>query len=158
MANTWPVVSGAGSVSSGYLNKGVTTLRWGTTGLLQSPKRASGFYVVTRFRQAAVVDNIKLEDGMGWTETRVQLVDGARWEVTVRDDTAMTPPVEGDTVVVTDAAGMIDPSSGDPAVANVFNATVVSPSYGASPKQPGERTLVVENLVKVESQVKGTPV
>jgi hypothetical protein len=171
MANTWPLTLGSGSVASGYSTTGATTLRWGTTGLLQSPKRVSGFYVVTNFRQRPIMENIKLTDGFGWTDTRVLLVDGYQWEVTVRDDSGMTAPVEGDTVVITDASGMVaaasqsgDPNirvkvkTDDPAPSQVFNATVVDPSYNAAPKEPGERVLLLENLIQVETQVKGTPV
>lgn len=109
MANSWPAVSGT---TTGYTASGVTTIRWGTDGVLQSPKPGSGFYVVLRATQRALVDNIKLPNGTGPTITRVLIKDGAVWDLTVRDDSQMDPsqssgPTVGKSVTITDMAGMI---------------------------------------------------
>jgi hypothetical protein len=60
----------------------------------------------------------------------------------------MSPPKAGDTVVVTDAGGIVPCAS--PTVGNVFTCKVIDPSYEASPKQPGERILRVEALLLIE--------
>lgn len=158
----WPT-TGSGSVSSGYLSQGVTTIRWGSADLLKSWTPAGGSVVpstgtvavVTRFSQRQLVDNIKLPQGVGLTSTRVMIVDGAQWDLTVRDNTGWVASQAnmsvGDTVVIVDAAGMIF-GSGTDGVGQVYTATIVDNGYEAAPKQPGERTLVVENLVLVESQ------
>ena len=145
---SWPT-TGAGSLSSGYLASGVTTIRWGSDELVQSlnAQAVSSFLIVTRFSERNLVDNIKLPNGDGLTSTRVMIVDGVQWDVTVRDSTAITGiPKIGTQVTVVDAAGLID------AVGEVYTATVVDSGYETAPKQAGERTLVLENLVLIESQ------
>lgn len=147
-ANTWPPTSGT---TTGF-TASKTTVQWGTDGLLQSPKPASGFYVVTRFSQKQLVDVTRLPNGTGITSNRVVLVDGVQFEITVRDDSAMTPPVANSTIVVTDAAGMLG------TVGNVYTCKVLDNSYDAAPKQPGERVILAENLVLIDSQTPGSPV
>ena len=157
MANTWPK-TGDGTLATGYVGTGVTTICWGTDGLLQSPKPASGFYVVTRFTQRPKVENIKLTNAVGPTATRILLVQGYTWEITVRDDDGMTPPDVGDSVTITDAAGIVPASVGGAAQGNVFTATIVENGYETAPKQPGERILTVETLTLIEGYVKGAAV
>lgn len=133
--------------------QGVTGMCWGTDGLLQSPKPGSGyagtggFYVVEDFNEKELVDNIKLPGGTGPTLTRVQIVDGLQWAVTVRDDVNMSPPKTGTTVGIVDAGKILA------ATAKYYTATVVENDYKAAPKTPGQRVLVVENLINIESQV-----
>lgn len=149
MATQWPPVSGT---DTGYKAEGVTTVRWGTDNVLQSPKPSGGFYVVLRAPQKALVENIKLPNGVGITVTRIQLIDGVQFTLTVRDDTRMTPPQVGDSLSIVDMAGMIG-SSGQ-----VITATVVENDYEAALKQAGERVLLLENLILVESQSTGSQV
>ncbi len=138
--------------STGFSVTGVTTIRWGTDGVLQSPKPSSGYYVVLRFNQRPLVENIKLPNGTGPTVTRVLIKDGVEWTVTVRDDTTMTPPTVGGSVTIVDAAGLLG------TVGLAYGATVIEPSYDTSPKQAGERVILCENLVLIESQTGGAQV
>lgn len=164
MANSWPAVSGS---TPGYTATGVTTIRWGTDGVLQSPKPSSGFYTVLRANQRTLIDNIKLPNGTGPTITRVQVLDGSVWDLTVRDDSNMavsaTPgPIVGYVVTITDMGGLIsgNMSSSTPGhnVGSTFTATVIDSGYEAAPKQAGERTITVENLLLIESQQGGAGV
>jgi hypothetical protein len=148
MANSWPPTLSGGSAAIGVLVEGVTTIRWGTDALLQSPKPSSGFYVVTRFNQSPKQEVSYLENGSGVQTTRIRLTHGHQWDITVRDDTRMTPPKAGDTVVVTDAGGIVPCAS--PTVGNVFTCKVIDPSYEASPQHAGERVLRVEALLLIE--------
>ena len=146
----WPT-TGAGSLASGYLAQGVTTIRWGSRELVTSINgtavNGTTVAIVTRVNERNLVDNIKLPNGDGLSITRVQIVDGVQWDVTIRDDTGITNrPKIGTTVVIVDMGGLID------AVAEKYSATVVESSYEAAPKQPGEISLTVENLVLIESQ------
>lgn len=153
-AQSWPAVSGT---TTGFeVDGGVTTIRWGSDGLLQSPKPASGFYCVLRFDEKELLENIKLPNGTGITSTRVRLIDGVQFAITVRDDTQMTPPAGGDTVVMTDAGGIV--SGYASGAAKVYNCTVVENDYQTALKQPGERVLVVEALKLIEGTTAGTPV
>ena len=152
----WPT-TGAGTLGSGYLATGVTTLRWGSKALvtkIAGSAVTAGVAVVTRFNQRNLVDNIKLPNGDGLSATRVQIIDGVQWEVTIRDDTSWSAlPAIGSAVVIVDAAGMIYPAGTGPGVpGNLYLATILDNGYDTAPKQPGERTLTLENLVLIESQ------
>lgn len=147
--NAWPPTSG---VTTGYEVDGVTTIRWGTEGLLQSPKPASGYYTVLRFDQKEIVDPIKLPQGSGLTASRVRIKDGTHWAITVRDDTQMTAPVVGTLITVVDGAGM----KGN--VGLRYAARVVENDYNTGVKQPGERVLIAENLLLIESQASSAQV
>lgn len=151
MVNTWPPISGT---TTGYKADGsATTIRWGTDGLLQSPKPATGFYTVLRFAQSVLQDVTPLENGSGVRSGRTWITHGYQWDITVRDDTQMTPPKAKDSITITDAGGLVAGTPGQ-----VYTATVIDPSYDASPKQPGERVLRVEALLLVEGTTPGTPV
>lgn len=149
--NAWPTT---GSGTTGVVIEGTTTIRWGTSGLLQSPKPASGFYIVTRFNQSTLVDRIPLPNGDGLTSTRVLVIDGVQWDVTVRDDTAMVPPQVGDTVSIVDGAGLIEGTTAG--AIKQFTATVVNSGGETAPKAAFERVLVVENLRLVDDQTGST--
>lgn len=144
---SWPPTAGT---SVGYLATGITTIRWGSEGLLQSPKPSSGWYAVLRFNQRTLVDNIKLPNGSGVTSTRVQIVDGQQWELTVREDNTMTPPQVGDSVTIVDAGGLIGGATASTIL--TYTAVVEGSGFDTSPKQAGERTLTVSNLLLVDSQ------
>lgn len=147
--NAWPT-TGAGSLSTGVLATGVTTIRWGTKGLGQN----TGWLTVLRFSQKTLTENIKLPNGDGVTSTRIQIVDGQQWDITVRDDTALVPPQVGDSITVVDAAGLIGGLAAD--AVKTYSATVVESGFDTAPKQAGERTVTVENLLLVDSQTSGS--
>lgn len=148
---SWPT-TGAGSLSSGYLATGVTTIRWGSNLLVTSVNTVSTSVtvgIVTRFHQRSLVDNIKLPNGDGLTITRVQIIDGVQWDVNIRDDTGLTGsgtvgrPVPGSTVVIVDGLGLLG------AAGTTYNATVVETAYETAPRQAGEFTITVENLTLI---------
>lgn len=151
-ANSWPAVSG---VTTGFTMEGVTTIRFGTTGLLQSPSHNNGdFFEVLRFNQKPLIENIKLPNGTGITSTRILLKDGHTFDITVRDDSEMTPPWPGDTWVITDAGGLL--TDGVPGA--VYSCKVVDGNYDTAVKQAGERGIQLENLLLVDNQISGSPV
>jgi len=149
--NSWPPVDGT---TAGYDEVGgVTSVRWGTDGLLQT-KPASGFYIVTSFKQSVDQDLEYLPNGSGIKAGLITLTHGYKWECTVRDDTRWTShPTAGSYVNITDAGGLVAAahrSSGAAAVGSVFSARVVNPDYSAAPKQAGERVLMLEALMLVD--------
>ena len=151
----WPT-SGGNSLAEGYLKTGVTTIVWGTTDILSDiggVVLGGSFGVVTRFSERSIVDNIKLPNGDGLTTTRVQIIDGAQWDLTIRDDTRITKrPKIGNTVLVFDAAGFV--SAGAGGTPTDYIATVVETSYETAPKQAAEFHITVENLTLItEAQV-----
>ena len=125
--------------STGYTAQGTTTIVFGTDTLWST-------YIVTRIAQKDLIENIKLQNGTGITSTRVQLKDGVQWDVTVRDDTGMTPPRSGNTVTIKDAGGLIGN------VGLSYTARVVESAWDSAPKQAAERSFTAENLVLIESQ------
>ena len=151
----WPT-TGAGTLATGYLATGVTTIVWGTVDLLANiggVAMSGSLGVVTRFSERPIVDNIKLPQGDGLTSTRVQIIDGNQWDITVRDDSRITKrPKIGNTVLIYDAAGFItDGAGGTP---TSYIATIVEANYEVAPKQAAEFTITVENLTLItESQV-----
>lgn len=145
----WPT-TGAGSQASGIITQGVTTIRWGTKELVTSiagtPNNGTTVGIVLRFHQRELADNIKLPNGDGLSITRVQVVDGVLWDVTMRDDTGLGLPRVGATVVIVDAGGLIG------TVVLKYSATVSDNGYDTAPKQAGERQFSVESLKLIESQ------
>tara|TARA_R110000868_G_scaffold245626_7_gene502229 strand:+ start:15298 stop:15708 length:411 start_codon:yes stop_codon:yes gene_type:complete len=127
------------TVSTGYASQGTTTIVWGTDGLWST-------YIVSRATEKDIIENVKLTNGTGITLTRVQLKDGRQWDLTVRDDTAMTPPTAGSTITVVDAGGLISSSKLN------YTGRVVESSWDTSSKQAAERSVTVENLILIESQ------
>jgi len=122
---------------TGLAKQGVTTIVWGTDGLWSS-------YIVSRISQKQLIENVKLTNGTGITVTRVQLTDGVQWDITVRDDTGMTPPVVGNTFAsIYDAAGMLG------AVGSTYTGRIVESSWDTSSKQAAERSITVEKLTLI---------
>lgn len=142
-ADTWPPTSGT---STGYKATGKTTIMWGTEGILSSPYPATGFYTVIRCNQKSLIDRTNLPNGTGITSTRVLLNDGEQWEITVRDDSSMTPPTSSSTANLVDVAGHLGVQG------KVYTCTIIDSAYEANLKAAGERTLLVENLVLIDSQ------
>lgn len=145
----WPT-TGAGSLASGYLASGVTTIRWGSKELVTSiggtANDGISVGVVLRINQKSLVENIKLPGPIGPTSTRVQIIDGQQWDITMRDDTALGLPRIGAAVVIVDMGGHIS------TVGLKYAATVIENGYDTASKQAGERNFSVENLILIESQ------
>ena len=128
----------------------MTTIVWGSQDLLVNlggvVATSNSLGIVTRFSEHPLVDNIKLPNGDGVTITRVQIIDGAQWNLTIRDDTRFTVrPKIGNTVVIFDAAGFISGGLGSTS----YIATIVEASYDTGPKQAGEIQITVENLTLI---------
>lgn len=140
------------TLSTGFQLSGVTTLRWGTDGLLNSPApggsfAGTGYYIVESFDETAKVEQVYGENGTGVEVWRANLTHGKRWNITVQDDTQMTPPVVGNTVIVVDIIA---------SATTTYTAVVLNNDYRAARKQPGHRVLLVENLTLVDSQTIGS--
>ena len=144
---TWPPAAG---VTPGFTIKGKSTILWGTDGLLASPyPTAGGFYTVMRMSQNPILDRTKLPQGSGLTSTDIILIDGISTEIVVRDDSTMTPPTINTTITIVDAAGWFGTQG------LTYTARIVDPRYEAALKQPGERTIIADNLILIDSQTTG---
>jgi hypothetical protein len=84
--------------TTAFLTSGVTTIRWGTDGIMAntSPNGSGGgfggYYTIETIRGTDKVDTMYIEQGSGLEATRIQLIQGRRYTMTVVDDTSMTPP------------------------------------------------------------------
>lgn len=132
---SWPKTGAA--PRAGVLVQGVTTIEWGTEDMF-------GVFVVLRYSQRQLVTNDKLPQGSGLTSTRVQTIDGAAVDLTVRDDTTMTPPAAGTTLSIVDGGGLFG------AVGTSYTCRVTESGWDSAPKQAGERSLTVEKLILVD--------
>lgn len=153
--NVWPTVPTT-TLSAGIRADGITTLRWGTAGVVRAINGTTfadvSVAIVLRVNQKTIVDNIKLPNGDGVTSSRVQVVDGQQWDLTLRDNSGATTagitgrPRIGADVTIVDMGGLIG------TVGLAYAAKVIETGYDAAPKQAGEFNLTVENLVLIESQ------
>lgn len=153
---SWPRTGSGltGGASAGIIGTGVTTIRWGSketvTSIAGTANNGTSVGIVTRIHQRSLVDNAKLPNGDGPTITRVQVIDGQMWDVTIRDDSGLGIPAIGAVVVIVDLGGHINGYS--TGVGLKYSATVVENGYDTAPKQAGERSFSVENLLLIESQ------
>jgi hypothetical protein len=153
---------------TGYTSSGITTVVWGTMGLavfkgqpgadIGTPAGTganNGYYIVTDYKQRLKKDLDYGENGAGIECRRVTLIHGQIWDVTVEDNSNMTPPTQNTVIECYDILG--NGSTAGPLAANrLWTATVIESEYSAAPKRPGMRTLTVENLTLVDSQATAT--
>jgi hypothetical protein len=156
MMASWPAVAGTDpgfKIGGG----GRKTIMWGTNAILQSPaptdSLGSGlnWFTVIRASQKPISDRTKLPNGVGVTSTDVFIIDGVQWEVVVRDDSQFesgSVVAINNLVTIVDFAGLFVKNS----TPVTLEARIVDPNYEATLKAAGERTLMIENLVLIDSQ------
>lgn len=113
---------------------------WSTYGLAEE----WGSYCVMRASQTPKKEDIELPNSAGVQSGLIQLIHGSTWNVTVRDDSRMTPPAIGDYVTLMDRNGDLG------AVGAFYDARVLTPNFEATLKQPGERVLVIEHVTLID--------
>ena len=143
-----------GGGSTGYTIAGVTTLFWGTDGLLKSPApggsfAGTGYYIVESVDPKQKAEQVWGENGTGVEVWRVNIVHGAQSTITVQDDTSMTPPTVGTLVSIVDSGLCIQ---GNTNRANAYQMNVLQVSQRFVRKGAAMRTLEVENLTLVDNQ------
>ena len=137
----WP------NAQTAYLATGVTSIRWGTDGVLSTSANGNGsggyagFYTVESIRANDEVDTMYIEQGTGLKATRIQLWQGRRYTITVVDDVNMTLPAPNTYVTVVDIIGGGGTS---------YTCRVIDNGYNASRKVEGKRELTVEVLTLIE--------
>ena len=130
----WPPTSGI-SAGLGYIGSLPATLAWGTDGLFSG-------VIVTSIRPSQMIEEIKVENGVGLTSTQVLLNDGMQVEISCVDDRSVTWPSAGGTVT------LLNPlPTGGSATSTVFQ--VVDNSYQGARKAAGERTLLVKKYTLI---------
>ena len=151
----------------GYGSTGITTVVWGTDGLAafqgnpvdNSPAHAgfagTGYFIVTDYRHNLKKDMDYGENGSGVQVRRTAIIHGQTWNITVEDDSNMTPPTYGTTLQCYDILAKGNNTGvGAPAIVGklIWTATVVDSEYSAVPKKVGTRTILAENLTLVDTQ------
>lgn len=127
----WPPAT-----STAFLLQGVTTIKWGTDGIWTG-------YTVVSCTPNDEVETLYVENGTGLKSTRIILWQGRRMNITVVDDTTITPPTPGSTVTL---ANIISSTTGS----TNLTFRIVENSYNAARKEAGQRVLVAEYLTNIE--------
>ena len=146
--------------SDGYSiasSSGVTTLIWGTDGLLvttvnnstvPSPGGTSyagtGYYIVESVDQETDAEPIYIENGTGQKCARVIISHGHKWTLSVQDDTTMNPPKVGYTIGIRDGAGLIG------TVGTAYTAKIIASGEKFTRKGAAMRNITVEKLTLVD--------
>lgn len=139
---SWPPSSG--SLGTGlFITTGAATIRWGTDGI--NPFGNSVLFVVS-CTPADEIETNYVENGAGLRSVRILLWQGRRVNITVVDDSTITPPTPGQLITYS------DPLSG---VTFTNQFRVIENSYNAARKEAGQRVLVAEFLTNIEGG--GTP-
>ena len=142
----------ATTTSAGYSlisSSGVTTLIWGTDGLLVTPApggtfAGTGYYIVESIDQETDAEPIYIENGTGQKAARIIIKHGVKWTISVQDEGSMTPPRVGLTISIKDQAGLINGS-----VAN-YTARVIASGERFSRKGAAMRNITAESLTLVD--------
>ena len=143
----WPPTSSATS----FLVQGVTGVKIGVEGIVQTPIPTTPglkYFTVLKVDQKTLADVMKLPNGFGQTSTRIELLDGCQWNLTVRDntDTAMGAAV-GALWTLIDTGGLVPAGT----MNAVYAATIVDSDWQGSPKNAGERIIVLESMILIEN-------
>jgi len=141
------------SPTNGYSlasSSGVTTLLWGTDGLLTNPSpggtfAGTGFYIVESVDQETDAEQIYIENGSGQKAARIIINNGQKWTLSVQDDTTMTPPTVGGVVTVVDGANLLGGGR-----TGISNCRVISSGERFSRKGAAMRNITVEKLTLVD--------
>lgn len=143
--------------TSAFIGTGMTTIRWGTDGVMANTGvngsgggvtaiGYSGFYVVESIRGQDEIENIYIEQGTGLKATRIQLWQGRNYTLTYVDDTGATPPSPGSLL------SLVDTVSGG---STTYSFRVTANGYNAARKVEGKREVTCEYLTLIEGN--GTP-
>jgi hypothetical protein len=146
---SYPPTSG----TNGYTlasSSGVTTLLWGTDGLLVSPApggsfAGTGFYIVESVDQETDAEVIHGENGTGQKAWRIIINNGQKWTISVQDDTSMTPPIVGSTASILDGANLLGGGR-----VTIASCRVVASGERFSKKGAAMRNITVEKLTLVD--------
>ena len=120
--------------TQGFKAEGYSTFIWGTAGAAGSTMFNS--YIVKSIRPSERVEQAVIENSTGLTATQILLEDGINYDVTVVDDSVITPPIAGT------VGNIVIPNLGaNFALSNAtVAALVVDTSVSLARKTEGERT------------------
>lgn len=121
--------------STGFLDYGVTTIRWGTDGTLFAGATS---YIVKSIRCSERIQEIPIENGTGITAVEILLRDGYDYEITVVDDSNITPPEVGDVMALD-----------NPVTGSQADFLVCNNNYNAARKQEGERVILARSFTLI---------
>jgi hypothetical protein len=131
-----------------FKQRGYSYLWWGTEALgsgLSLP--GDNFYIVASAKQSQVADTINLPQVSGLNAVSINVIDGARWNFTVIEDTNVLSPVVGQVValenVFLDYAGDIAPNGITPVTVGYFK--IENADFNAEIKQYGRREIVAQS-------------
>jgi hypothetical protein len=143
---SYPTLSAGYSLAS---SSGVTTLLWGTDGMLDSPSpggtfAGTRFYIVESVDQETDAEVIHGENGTGQKAWRVIINNGQKFTLTVQDDTTMTAPRVGTTVGIIDGADLFNAGRVS------YTCKVISSGEKFTRKGAAMRNITAEKLTLVD--------
>ena len=130
----------------GFIQDGPATLLWGTAGILGEVTDHNNIsqgslagYILKSLRSTATTETLYVENGSGMRIWRAILDQGREYELTVVNDTTITPPAVGYRIFINDPQSGLAPA--------VFICT--NPDANANRKSEGERVIrgVFDNLI-----------
>lgn len=134
---SWPLTSNGNNV---LISGTTTTIVWGSGSFAQGSLAG---YIVKNMKASERNEQIKIEQGAGLTAVNVLLTDGRAYEVTVVDDTNVTPPFGGSNVNVI-IPNLKGPNAG---LSTSFEfGIVINNDYNAARKVEGERVLLINTF------------
>lgn len=143
----WPI-TGSPNYAGAYLAQGVTTIRWGTDGILSNQALGGsgsggygGFFIVESVRASDRLDIHEIKQGSGLVVARITLWQGRKYVATVLDDTTMIPPAP------LTMASIADVLSGG--LASV-NARIIENGGNAERESEFKRNITFEALTCIE--------
>lgn len=138
--------------SVGFYASGITTAIFGTDGILNTPApggsfAGTGYYIVESIDPSVEAEQIYIENGAGVKAGRFNIVSGAKWNLTVQDDTAQGAISVNGSVAIVDAGLQVPGNSNRNAI---YSATVLQVSERFQRKAVAMRTVEVERLTLIE--------
>lgn len=115
-----------------FLLEGITTIKWGTDGQYST-------YIVKSLTPTDEIETIYIENGTGLKSTRVMLAQGRQFDITVVDDSALTPPKINTVIAIVDQLGL----------ANI-SARVIGKNGQSARKEAADLIIRAEFLTNIE--------
>ena len=156
------------SYSAAYSGSGYTYIKWGTDGILAAANGTTGAglpvigtgtaaggvidttaiggsgvnqYIVESIRGNDEIDTYYIKQGSGFKATRIMLVQGRKYVLTVVDDANMIAPKANSKAYIIDIQGGAN---------SLYYFTVIENGYNAAREVEGKREITVEYLNCIE--------
>lgn len=118
--------------NNAFLLEGIITIKWGTDGMYST-------YIVKSLTPTDEIETMYVENGTGLKSTRIMLAQGRTFDITVVDDSSLTPPKINTVITIVDQLGL----------ANI-SARVIGKNGQAARKEAADLVIRAEYLTNIE--------